>query len=58
MDYEFDDCYDEIEDIDVDIVDYKVLKDIQQNKQKIKKQNKNKKITKQIINKVNIENKE
>jgi hypothetical protein len=56
MDYDYEDCYDEIEDIDVNIVDYKVLKDIQQNKQKIKKQNKNKKITKQIINKV--ENKE
>jgi hypothetical protein len=45
MDYEFDDCYDEIEDITVDI-DYRVLNDIQQNKQKIKKQNK--KITRQI----------
>jgi hypothetical protein len=40
MDYEYEDCYDEIEDIDINIVDYKVLKDIQQNKQKIKKQNK------------------
>ncbi len=40
MNYDYDDCFDEIEDIDIDIVDYKVLKDIQKNKQKIKRQNK------------------
>jgi hypothetical protein len=55
MNYDFEDCYDEVEYIEVDTtidIDYKVLKDIQQKKQKIK--NKNKK----IINKVKIENKE
>jgi len=41
MDYEFDDCYDEIEDLENEInIDYTVLKDIEQKKQKIKRQNK------------------
>jgi hypothetical protein len=41
MDYDFDDCYEEIEDLENEVdIDYKVLKDIQQKKQKIKKQNK------------------
>jgi RPA family protein len=40
MKQDFDDCFDEISDIDNNIIDYKVLKDIKQNKQKIKKQNK------------------
>lgn len=40
MKQDFDDCYDEIEDIDINIVDYKVLNDIEQNKRKIKKLNK------------------
>jgi hypothetical protein len=40
MDYEFDDCYDEIEDIEDIDIDYTVIRDIQQNKQKIKRQNK------------------
>lgn len=57
MNYNFEDCYDELEDINVD-VDYKVLCDIQQNKQKIKKQNKKFTNNKQIINKVDSENKE
>lgn len=48
MDYDFDDCYDEIEDIDDVDIDYTVLKDIQQKKQKIKRQNK--KIKKKIDN--------
>jgi ribosome-binding ATPase YchF (GTP1/OBG family) len=37
MNYEFEDCYDEIENIETEIDD-KVLKDIQQKKQKIKRQ--------------------
>jgi hypothetical protein len=49
MDYEFDDCYDEIEDIENIDIDYMVLKDIQQKKQKIKRQNK------KIKNKLEIE---
>jgi hypothetical protein len=40
MDYEYEDCYDEIEDIENIDIDYMVLKDIQQKKQKIKRQNK------------------
>ena len=41
MDYDFDDCYDEIEDLENEVdIDYTVLKDIQQKKQKIKRQNK------------------
>jgi hypothetical protein len=46
MDYEFDDCYDEIEYIDDIDIDYTVIRDIQQKKQKIKRQNK--KVTRQI----------
>jgi hypothetical protein len=40
MKQDFDDCFDEIADIDNNIIDYKVSKDIQQEKQKIKRQNK------------------
>jgi hypothetical protein len=49
MDYEYEDCYDEIEDIENIDIDYMVLKDIQQKKQKIKRQNK------KIKNKLEIE---
>lgn len=56
MNYDYNDCYDEIEDIDDVDIDYTVLRDIQKDKQKIKRQNK--KISKQIINKFNNENKE
>ncbi|MDD4778990.1 MAG: hypothetical protein PHT02_00105 [Tissierellia bacterium] len=52
MDYDFNDCYDEIEDITIKI-DYKVLNGIQQDKQRIKRQNKKNKLSK-----LNIENKE
>jgi hypothetical protein len=40
MDYEYEDCFDEIEDIDNVDIDYMVIRDIQQKKQKIKRQNK------------------
>jgi len=59
MDYDFDDCFDEIEYIEMDTdidVDYTVLNKIEQKKRKIKKRNKNKIINTQI--KYKIENKE
>ena len=59
MNYDFDDCFDEIEYIEMDTgidVDYIVLNKIEQKKRKIKKRNKNKIINTQI--KYKIENKE
>jgi hypothetical protein len=40
MEYDFEDCFDEIEDIEDVEIDYTVVRDIQQKKQKIKRQNK------------------
>jgi hypothetical protein len=54
MKYDYEDCFDEVEYIEIDTeinIDYRVLKDIQQNKQKIKKNNKK-------ITRTKLENKE
>ena len=43
MKFDYNDCYDEVEYIEIDTktdIDYKVLNDIKQHKQKIKKNNK------------------
>jgi hypothetical protein len=39
MDYEYEDCYDEINYVDAD-VDYNVIRNMQQDTQKIKRKNK------------------
>jgi hypothetical protein len=59
MNYDFDDCFDEIEYIEIDTtvdIEYSVLNKIERDKKKIRNKNKRLNANKQILNK--IENKE
>ena len=59
MNYDFDDCFDEIEYIEIDTtvdIEYSVLNKIERYKKKIRNKNKRLNANKQILNK--IENKE
>jgi hypothetical protein len=59
MNYDYEDCFDEVKDIEKYTkieIDYKVFNDIEQKKRKIRNKNKKLNINKQILNK--IENKE